>query len=150
MSAWPLGCQLVCFFVMTRLQVGYRDNVVTQLQRRGAYTLEVYARHSSNCKCAFPCHALDLMIYYVQTRYTNGSPLQFLFDSQSSHDFVNVRWLRYWDTKVCLNSDYIYISHMGMHVWVHPIRIKAGLQEKNYSSLGCLFDIKCSVSSSLF
>ena len=53
--------------------------------------LEVYTHHLSNYQCSFPQYVLGPNDLLCANGYVNESPVQFLFDSGSSHNFVNDR-----------------------------------------------------------
>ena len=73
--------------------------------------LEVYTHHLSNCKSSFSHHVLGPNDLHCATRYINGSPIQLLFDSGSSHNFVNDCLVQIWgiQTTVC---DHTYMMHL--------------------------------------
>ena len=58
--------------------------------------LEVCTHRLSSCKCSFPYYVLGPNDLLRAKGYINGSPVQFLFDSGSSHDFVNDRLVQIW------------------------------------------------------
>ena len=59
--------------------------------------LVVYTHHLSSCKCSFPHFLLGPNDLLRANMYMNGSPVQLLFDSGSSHNFVNDRLVQIWE-----------------------------------------------------
>ena len=73
--------------------------------------LEVYTHHFS-CKFSFPHYVLGPNDLLRANGYINGSPVQFLFDSESSRNFVNDRLAQIWGIKPTV-GDHTYKVHLA-------------------------------------
>ena len=92
-----------------KLQRKKHDNKTKVADPKGQIrdVLEVYTHHLSSCKCSFPHFLLGPNDLLRANGYVNGSPVQFLFDSVSSHNFVNDHLVQIWGIKPTV-SDQTY------------------------------------------
>ena len=76
-----------------KLQRKEHDNKTKVAGHKGQTpnVLQVYTHHLSNCKFSFSHHVFGPNDLLRANEYINGSLVQFLFDSGSSHNFVNDR-----------------------------------------------------------
>ena len=74
-----------------KLQRKEHDNKNKVTNHNGQFldVLEVYTHYLSSCKCSFPHYALGPNNLLHANGYINGSQVQFLFHSGSSHNKVN-------------------------------------------------------------
>ena len=74
-----------------KLQRKKHDNKTKVADPKGQIrdVLEVYTHHLSSCKCYFPHYVMEPNDLLYASGYINASQVQLLFDSGSSHNFVN-------------------------------------------------------------
>ena len=73
---------------------------------------EVHTNHLSSCECTFPSHLLGPNDLLRAVRYINGTQAHFLFDSDSSHNFLNDHFVQLMELRIKA-SDHIYQVHMA-------------------------------------
>ncbi len=74
--------------------------------------LEVHTHHLSNCQCSFPQHVLGPNDLLRANGLIMGSVVSFLFDSGSSHNFINDRLVQILGLPTRL-SDHTYQVHLA-------------------------------------
>ncbi len=74
--------------------------------------VEVHTTHLSTCECTFPSHLLGPNDLLRTLEHINGSQAHFLFDSGSSHNFLNDHWVQQMQFQLDA-SDHIYQVHMA-------------------------------------
>ena len=97
-----------------KLQWKEHDNKAKVADHEGQIPnfLEVYTHHLSNCQCSFPDYVLGPNDLLCANGYINGSPIQFVFDSGSSNNFVNDHLVQIWGIKPTV-SDHTYKVHLA-------------------------------------
>ena len=74
--------------------------------------VEVHTTHFSKCDCTFPSHLLGPNDLLRTFGHINGAQAHFLFDSGSSHNFLNDHLVQRMHLKLD-ESDHIYRVHMA-------------------------------------
>ena len=74
--------------------------------------VEVHTNHLSLCECTFPSHLLGPNDLLRAVGYINGTQAHFLFDSGSSHNFLNDHFVQQMELHINA-SDHIYQVHMA-------------------------------------
>ena len=92
-----------------KLQPNEHDNKnkVANHKVRILDVLQVYTHHLSSYKCSFPQYVLKPNDLLRANGYINGSPVQFLFESGTSHNFLIDRLVWIWGIQPIV-SDHTY------------------------------------------
>ena len=96
-----------------KLQPNEHDNKnkVANHKVRILDVLQVYTHHLSSYKCSFPQYVLKPNDLLRANGYINGSPVQFLFESGTSHNFLIDRLVWIWGIQPIV-SDHTYKVHL--------------------------------------
>ena len=71
--------------------------------------LEVHTHHLCACECSFPKHVLGPNDLLRAIGHVNGSPVHILFDSGSSHNFIDDQFVQMLGIQIRI-SDHTYKS----------------------------------------